>query len=92
MKPEYPRASKYSSTSLHASLELFRGGQHCNAYAGCLAAGFTEPEAVNDVDLSDAPQPQGIAALLQNAQKLFRRVQGDPFYAVISYRNFKIVP
>ncbi|EIE19047.1 S-adenosyl-L-methionine-dependent methyltransferase, partial [Coccomyxa subellipsoidea C-169] len=51
--------------------------------------GFTEPEAVNDVDLSDAPQPQGIAALLQNAQKLFRRVQGDPFYAVISYRNFK---
>lgn len=54
-------------------------------------AGFTEPEALNDVDLFEAPQPQGLAAVLQNAQKLFRRVQGDPFYAVISYRNIKVV-
>ena len=54
-------------------------------------AGFTEPEALNDVDLSNAPQPQGLAAVWYTAQKMFRRVQGDPFYAVISYRNFKVV-
>jgi hypothetical protein len=56
------------------------------------AAGFTEPEALMDVDLSDAPPPSGLQSLLQKAQGLFQRMQGDPFYAVISYRNFKIVP
>ena len=54
-------------------------------------AGFTEPQALNDVDLSEEPQPQGFAAVLRSAQRLFQRVQGDPFYAVISYRNYKPV-
>ncbi|BDA49429.1 hypothetical protein COCOBI_14-0460 [Coccomyxa sp. Obi] len=53
--------------------------------------GFTEPQALNDVDLSGEPKPQGFAAVLQNAQRLFQKVQGDPFYAVISYRNYKRV-
>lgn len=54
-------------------------------------AGFTEPQALNDVDLSEEPLPQGFAAVLQNARRLFQTVQGDPFYAVISYRNYKRV-
>ena len=55
-------------------------------------AGFTEPEAWQDVDLGDAPKPAGLQALLQKAAALFQRAQGDPFYAVISYRNFKRMP
>ncbi len=54
-------------------------------------AGFTQPEAVTEVDLSKAPPPQGIAGAIQKVQKLFERAQGDPFYAVIAYRGYKPV-
>ena len=52
-------------------------------------AGFTQPEAVTEVDVSRAPPAQGVAGMLQAFQKLFERAQGDPFYAVIAYRSFK---
>ena len=54
-------------------------------------AGFTEPEAVTEVDMSKVPPAQGIAGAIQKVQKLFERAQGDPFYAVIAYRGYKPV-
>ena len=41
------------------------------------------------MDLSSAPKPSGFAALLRPVQRLLERSQGDPFYAVVSHRNFK---
>ena len=43
------------------------------------------------MDLSAEPAPTGLQALLRPALKLFERAQGDPFYAVVSYRNYKPV-
>ena len=52
-------------------------------------AGFTEPEGVTEVDLSGAPEPSGLLALLRPVLTLMERSQGDPFYAVMSHRNYK---
>jgi hypothetical protein len=54
-------------------------------------AGFTEPEGVTEVDLSNAPPLSGLQAALRPFLALFERAAGDPFYAVISYRNYKPV-
>ena len=55
------------------------------------SAGFTEPEAVTEVDMNKAPPAQGIAGAIQKLQRSFERAQGDPFYAVIAYRGYKPV-
>ncbi|KAK9832709.1 hypothetical protein WJX81_002517 [Elliptochloris bilobata] len=53
--------------------------------------GFTEPEALTDVDV--APPPQGpLAALLSKAKAFLQRSSGDPFYAVVAYRNYRRLP
>ena len=51
-------------------------------------AGFTEPEALTDVDVSPPP-PGALAALLSRMTSLWQRASGDPFYAVVSYRNYR---
>jgi len=51
--------------------------------------GFTEPEAVLQVGV---PPPSGpVEAAVRAVQALFQRAAGDPFYAVIAYRNWKRV-
>lgn len=51
-------------------------------YFGCVA-GFTQPEVVTAVDV----EPD--ESLLGKLKQLFVRSSGDPFYAVVAYRNFK---
>lgn len=48
-------------------------------------AGFTPAEEVEEVDTSQE-QPQGLAAFVS---KLQGYSQNDPFYAVVSYKDFK---
>ena len=59
--------------------------QLVSQYFGAVA-GFTQPEIVTQV--GDEP---GRGGLLQTVQKFFKRAQGDPFYAVVAYRNVKPV-
>jgi len=53
-------------------------------YFSCIS-GFTEPEVVTEVGV--APDN----SLLGKLKKFVSRSANDPFYAVISYRNFKAV-
>lgn len=40
-----------------------------------------------------APQPPGpLAVLLGKARALIQRSAGDPFYAVVAYRNYRREP
>lgn len=61
----------------------FGRAQLVSQYFGAVA-GFTQPEIVTQV--GQQRQPRG---WLGAVQKLLQRSQGDPFYAVISYRNVK---
>jgi hypothetical protein len=54
-------------------------------------AGFTEPEALTDVDVSPPP-PGALAALLSRLTSLLQRASGDPFYAVVAYRSYRRLP
>ena len=46
--------------------------------------GFTAAEVVTDVAV-----PAGGTSLLERLQRVFARGAGDPFYAVLAYRNYK---
>lgn len=52
---------------------------------GCVLAGFTPAEEVEEVDTSQE-QPQGLAAFVSKLQGFS---QSDPFYAIVSYKDFK---
>jgi len=46
-------------------------------------AGFTQPEVITELDeVVDE-------SILGKLRRFFSRAQGDPFYAVVAYRNFK---
>jgi len=53
-------------------------------YFSCIS-GFTEPEVVTEVGV----QPD--RSLIGKLKSFMNRSAGDPFYAVISYRNFKAI-
>lgn len=38
------------------------------------------------------PPPGALAALLSKVTSLLQRASGDPFYAVVSYRNYRRLP
>ncbi|KAK9824399.1 hypothetical protein WJX72_010015 [[Myrmecia] bisecta] len=51
--------------------------------------GFTQPEAITQVEVK---QPtEGVQGLLAKLSGFMKRAQGDPFYAIVAYRNFKPV-
>ncbi len=50
-------------------------------------AGFTEPDAYRE--LPQQVSQEGFGGLLEKAKSLFQQVQRDPFYAVVSYKDFK---
>lgn len=47
--------------------------------------GFTKPEVVTEVGVAPDDSVAG------KLKRFFKRSSGDPFYAVIAYRNFKPV-
>eukprot|EP00898_Chlorokybus_atmophyticus_P005716 jgi/Chlat1/6145/Chrsp41S05697 len=47
--------------------------------------GFTQPEVITELENPPAQRRDFISTLV----KLFQRSSSDPFYAVVSYRNFK---
>ncbi len=49
--------------------------------------GFTEPEAFRE--MPKKVEEQGLGALVSKARNLFQKVQQDPFYAVVSYKDTK---
>ncbi|KAM0828003.1 hypothetical protein ACQ4PT_067826 [Festuca glaucescens] len=51
--------------------------------------GFTRPEVVRRLPPSDAAGGKSGSSLLEALMRLFGQASSDPFYAVISYRNFK---
>ena len=51
----------------------------------CALAGFTPAEEVTQVDTSQ-DEPQGLAALMSKLQGFSLN---DPFFAIISYKDFK---
>lgn len=68
-----------------------------SGYARCLLVssyfqcvdGFTQPEVLTEVKASSSRAAPAAPAWLQPLLKFFQRSSGDPFYAVVSYRNFK---
>lgn len=61
--------------------------QLVKTYLGAVR-GFTEAEVVRRVDLGGAPRQQQnpVEALLR---KIFQAAGKDPFFGIVSYRNFK---
>lgn len=59
----------------------------CKSLEGWLPAGFTAPDAYKEMPAK--MQQTGFTAVLSRAKSLFQQVQQDPFYAVVSFKDFK---